>query len=115
MIEKLEKVEPVLKLIAAGLVFFTVVLIGVDWGMHQDTQIFQVIAGILAGFAGGFFSRIKPAQQTTVSSGDTSVHIPPGSSGRVQINSDSTRTAPDLIRPDGTTITPEPKSPQKET
>jgi uncharacterized membrane-anchored protein len=76
-----EKIEPILYLLAAMMIFFTAVLIGVEWGFHDDAQVFQVVATILSGIAGAFTIRIKPANQsalqapgstsTTMSSTDT--------------------------------------------
>lgn len=58
-----EEIEPILYLLAAIILFFTVVLIGVEYIFKDDAQVFQVIATLLTGFAGAFMGRVKPAQQ----------------------------------------------------
>lgn len=59
-----EKVDPVLYLLFVGMVFFTFILIGSEHYFMSDGQMFQVIAGLLAGFSGAFFGRITPTKQT---------------------------------------------------
>ncbi len=58
----LEKIDPVLKLLFAGMVLFTAVLIGVTWFFKDDGQIFQVVSALVSGLAGSFFTRLKPAK-----------------------------------------------------
>lgn len=57
--------DPIIVLLAAGLVFFTVTLLGVAHWMSSDGQTFQVISGLLTGFAGAFFARIDPRKKPT--------------------------------------------------
>ena len=38
-----------------GMVFFTFVLVFVEWRFPQDAQIFQVVSGLVTGFSGAFF------------------------------------------------------------
>lgn len=70
-----EKIDPVLYLIFGGMVFFTFVLIGVEHFFMQDAQVFQVVAGILTGFTGAFFARMKPPQQHSTGGDDNSVTL----------------------------------------
>lgn len=58
-----EQIDRVLYLLFAGMLFFTAVLIGVEYFFKDDAQVFQVIAGILTGFTGAFFGRLKPNPQ----------------------------------------------------
>ena len=58
-----EKIDRVLFLLFAGMVFYTVVLIFCEHYFMQDGQMFQVIAGVLAGFGGCFFGRIMPSSK----------------------------------------------------
>lgn len=58
-----ENVEPVMYLLALLILFFTAVLIGVEYFFRDDAQVFQVVATVLTGFTGAFLGRIKPANQ----------------------------------------------------
>jgi hypothetical protein len=46
------------------MVFFCGVLIFCEHFFPMDGQIFQVIAGLLSGFSGAFFMRVKPTKPT---------------------------------------------------
>ena len=52
--------DPVLLLLFAGLIIFTGIMIWVSHIFKDDGQIFQVISGLVTGFAGAFFARMKP-------------------------------------------------------
>ena len=52
--------EPVVMLLFAGMVFFTLMLFVAEKWFAADGQMFQVIAGLLTGFSGAFFMRVKP-------------------------------------------------------
>jgi hypothetical protein len=55
-------------LLFAGMLIFTILLIIVEKFFHDDGQIFQVMAGLVTGFSGAFFTRIKgasPPKNTT--------------------------------------------------
>ena len=52
--------EPIVKLLFFGMVFWTVMLFVCVQFYSQDGQTFQVISGLLTGFSGAFFMRIKP-------------------------------------------------------
>lgn len=46
-------------LVAGGLVFFTFVLLFVEWKFQSDAQVFQVIATITGGFSSSLFTLLK--------------------------------------------------------
>lgn len=56
----LSKVDPVLWLLFLGMLVFTAILLYVEKFYPNDGQIFQVISGLVTGFAGAFFARMKP-------------------------------------------------------
>jgi len=55
-----DKIEPVVLLLFLGMVIFTGVLLGCEHFFPMDGQLFQVFAGLLTGFSGAFFMRVKP-------------------------------------------------------
>jgi hypothetical protein len=57
------KVEPVVVLLFLGMVFFTFMLFASEKWFPSDGQMFQVVAGLLSGFSGAFFMRIKPRSE----------------------------------------------------
>lgn len=59
---KPEGVEPIIKLMAALIVFFTLVLIFCEYVFPQDGQVFQVFCGILTGITGAILIRVKPSR-----------------------------------------------------
>ena len=52
--------DPVLMLLFVGMIIFTGALIWVEKAFPNDGQVFQVIASIVAGFTGSFFTRMNP-------------------------------------------------------
>jgi hypothetical protein len=54
-----EKVDYITVLLFLGIVIFAIFTVGVDYFFKTDGQIFQVMAGVLTAFTGGFFTRIK--------------------------------------------------------
>ncbi len=54
------RVEPILKLLTALVLIFAVVVILVAKFMDSDGQTFQVMSGLLMGFAGALLGWIKP-------------------------------------------------------
>lgn len=68
-----DKVEPVVYLLFAGMVVFAILLFVSEKIFPSDGQMFQVIAGMLTGFSGAFFMRVKPK--------DGGPSIPEGGSG----------------------------------
>lgn len=69
------KLEPVLKLLFVCMVFFTLVLFAAEVWFANDSQLFQVVAGVLTGVVGAFLGRIKPSKGDT---GDTGLPGAPG-------------------------------------
>lgn len=53
-------IEPVVKLLAALIVFLLLVLVAVSKWSPNDGQTFQVISSLLTGFAGALLMRVKP-------------------------------------------------------
>ena len=58
-------VDGVTLLLFGGMIFFTLVLLLVEKFYPNDGQVFQVFAGLLSGFAGAFFLRVKPPESST--------------------------------------------------
>ena len=54
------RLEPIDKLLFIAIFIFAIILIGISRWAPQDGQTFQVISGILTGFAGAFFARLSP-------------------------------------------------------
>ena len=54
------RLEPVIMLLTGLVVFFSLLLIGVAVWMSMDGQTFQVISGLVTGFAGALLMRVKP-------------------------------------------------------
>lgn len=59
-----ETVEPILRLLAALMVFFTVCLFFCEHFFGSDREVFQAISNLLAGISGAFIMRIKPRSDT---------------------------------------------------
>ena len=59
------KLEPVLLLILGAMVFFTLVLVASEVFFKDDSQLFQVIAGLLTALTGAFLGRVKPSPDKT--------------------------------------------------
>jgi hypothetical protein len=76
----MKRLDPVLILLFVCMIFFTGVLFSAEIWFNNDSQIFQVVAGILTGIVGAFLGRIKPEKgdPTVVQSGpDASINVPP--------------------------------------
>lgn len=71
-------VEPVLKLLAAAMVFFTTMLFLSEVFFKDDPQFFQVISSVLTGIVGAFLARIKPAKGDSGTPGPTGAAGAPG-------------------------------------
>ena len=65
-----EKIDPVLLLLLAGIIFFALTLFAVDIWFKQDQALFSVLSSLVSGFAGSFFTRLRPKDAATT--------IPPG-------------------------------------
>lgn len=57
----LKQLDHVLYLLAAMVIFFTVLLFVSAKFLTNDGQTFQVVSGLLTGFAGALLGRVKPA------------------------------------------------------
>ena len=68
---KPEPLEPILKMLAALMIFFTAMLFISERFFTSDGQIFQVISGLLTGISGAFLMRIKPRASLTPDSAST--------------------------------------------
>jgi hypothetical protein len=55
-----DRIEPVVLLLFTGMLVFTVVVMACEKFYPMDGQLFQVFAGLLTGFSGAFFMRVKP-------------------------------------------------------
>jgi hypothetical protein len=66
-----EKIDPVLLLLLAGIVFFSLTLFAVDIWFKQDQALFSVLSSLVSGFAGSFFTRLRPKDVAPAS-------VPPG-------------------------------------
>ena len=87
------KLEPVVLLLFIGMVIFAGLLFVSEKFFPMDGQIFQVIAGLLTGFSGAFFMRVKPK-------GDTPV-VPEGGAGTQTQTTTTTVKTPPLIETQG--------------
>lgn len=72
-----ERVEPILKLLCGCLIFFTAVLFAAEVWFASDSQLFQVVAGVLTSIAGAFLARIKPSKGETGATGASGSNAPP--------------------------------------
>lgn len=50
----MKQLDPILKLLLGGIVFFLAVLLYIQKWFPNDGQTFQVVAGLLTGFSGAF-------------------------------------------------------------
>ncbi len=58
----LKQIDSILYLLAAMVIFFTVLLFISAKFMENDSQTFQVVASLVTGFAGAFLARVKPPE-----------------------------------------------------
>jgi len=58
------KIDPILLLLALMVLFFTVTLIVTAIWFKPESQIITIIASLATGFAGSFFTRIKPTKES---------------------------------------------------
>ena len=54
------RIEPVLLLLFAGMLLFTLVLIYITHLFPANDKVFTVVSGLITGFAGAFFMRVNP-------------------------------------------------------
>jgi len=55
-----QKLDQVLLLLLAGIVFFTLAVFAAEHWYPMDGQLFQVMSNLLSGFGGALLMRIKP-------------------------------------------------------
>lgn len=70
------KIDRTLFLLFFGMVFFVFVLIFVEYFFKDDGQMFQVISGLVTGFAGAFFGRMKPQGEADKTGVHAQIDIP---------------------------------------
>ncbi len=68
--DKQYRVEPIVYLLFAAVVFFTLLLVAISKWSPNDGQTFQVVSGLVTGFAGALLMRVKPP--------DLRPQLPPG-------------------------------------
>lgn len=56
----INKLEPIVLLLFAAMIFFTGALFAAEKWYPNDGQIFQVVSGLLTGISGAFLMRVKP-------------------------------------------------------
>ncbi len=78
------KIDPVLLLLFSGVLAFTGLLIWVAKAFPNDGQTFQVISGLLTGFAGSFFTRLNPRSPSSDDQTKSTLHAQ-GSGATVSI------------------------------
>lgn len=71
------RLEPIIKLLSALMIFFTAALFLCVLKFSDDGQLFQVISGLLTAISGGFMMRIKPPSTTPLPIGPTLTPNPP--------------------------------------
>ncbi len=64
-----EKIEPVLKLLVGCLVFSVLALFASEIWFKEDSQLFQVLAGLVTGFGASLLTRVKPNRSEPSESG----------------------------------------------
>lgn len=55
--------DSVLLLLMCGIVFFTLMLIFVEWLWKDQADLFQVVSNVLSAFVGAFLLRVKPPSE----------------------------------------------------
>lgn len=89
--------DPVLLLLFIGVMVFTGVIIGAERFFPNDGQLFQVLSGLVTGFAGAFFARItpqgKPPQNQQTIAADQIDAINPKTTPHIPSSPDNSRTS----------------------
>lgn len=65
MVTRIKDIDALDKLLFFGIIFFVFILIYLARFEANDGQTFQVISGLITGFAGAFFGRMKPKADAT--------------------------------------------------
>ncbi len=58
----MQNIEPVILLLTALLVFFTCALFAAEHFFNSDSQLFQVLSGLLTAISGALLMRVKPRE-----------------------------------------------------
>lgn len=53
------KIDHVLLLLMSGVLFFSLMVLLVEWRFNSDGQVFQVFSNLLSGFGGALLLRVK--------------------------------------------------------
>lgn len=64
VVTRIADIDALDKLLFFGIIFFVFILIYLARFEANDGQTFQVISGLITGFAGAFFGRMKPKADT---------------------------------------------------
>jgi hypothetical protein len=72
----MKQVDPILYLLATLVLLFTILLFVSAKFLTNDGQTFQVMSGLLTGFAGAFLGRVKPPDPA---------NLPPGSKATASV------------------------------
>ncbi len=56
-----ERIEPIVWMLAALIIFFAVLMVGISRWAPNDGQTFQALVGLLTTFSGAFVMRVKPS------------------------------------------------------
>lgn len=75
--DMLKEVGGTVLLLFVGMVFFTGVLIFVEFRFQSDGQVFQTVASLLAGFSGAFFGLMKAKEKPSTPTPPPSPPQPP--------------------------------------
>lgn len=59
------KLEPILLLLFAAMIFFTATVFIAEHFYPNDGQLFQVVSNLLSGISGAFLMRVKPPESKT--------------------------------------------------
>lgn len=58
-----DSLDPIIKLLFVGMIFFTFVVIACAHFFPDDGQVFQVFSSLLGGFGGSLWTRISPSKK----------------------------------------------------
>lgn len=69
-----KNIEPIVFLLFGGIIFFTLLLVAISKWSPNDGQTFQVVSGLLTGFAGAFMMRVKPLDAANTSNTNSNIN-----------------------------------------
>lgn len=76
VVTSIRDIDALDKLLFFGIIFFVFILIYLARFEANDGQTFQVISGLITGFAGAFFGRMKPKADKTPDANSTTAVTP---------------------------------------